>query len=63
MVPETPSELFQLNTVGLAPEGVEPDPVPMVVQPHAMTASIGSIVRKIDRRIVMTLLPMRLVEQ
>jgi hypothetical protein len=35
----------------------------MVVQPHAMMASIGSIVRKIDRRIVMTLLPMRLVEQ
>ena len=33
MVPETPSELFQLNTVGLPPEGVDPVPVPIVVQP------------------------------
>jgi hypothetical protein len=43
MVPETPSELFQLNVVGLAPDGVEPKPVPMVVQPAAAATRSGSI--------------------
>jgi hypothetical protein len=44
MVPETPSELFQLKVVGLAPDGVEPNPVPMVVQPAAIMARSGSII-------------------
>jgi hypothetical protein len=43
MVPETPSELFQLNVVGLVPDGVEPKPVPMVVQPAETATSSGSI--------------------
>jgi hypothetical protein len=41
MVPETPLELFQLNTVGLPPDGVDPVPVPIVVQPTAIVARIG----------------------
>jgi hypothetical protein len=47
MLPETPSELFQLNVVGLAPDGVEPNPVPMVVQPPAIIARIGNVIFKL----------------
>jgi len=39
MVPETPSELFQLNVVELPPEVVAPTPVPVVVQPAEIAAS------------------------
>jgi hypothetical protein len=42
MVPETESELFQLKLTGFAPVAVAPNPVPMVVQPAASTASSGS---------------------
>jgi hypothetical protein len=39
MVPETESELFHVNEAGLAPEVVDPNPVPMVVQPAASMAN------------------------
>jgi hypothetical protein len=42
MVPETPSELFQLKVAALAPAGVDPVPVPIVVQPAAMATSSGN---------------------
>jgi hypothetical protein len=40
--PETLSELFQLKLTGLEPVAVEPNPVPIVVQPVASTTSSGS---------------------
>jgi hypothetical protein len=43
MVPETPLELCQLNTVGLPPDGVDPVPVPIVVQPAAIVAITEAI--------------------
>jgi hypothetical protein len=43
IVPETPSELFQLKVAALAPDGVDPVPVPIVVQPAAMATSSGNI--------------------
>jgi hypothetical protein len=43
MVPETPSELFQLKVAAFAPEDVDPVPVPIVVQPAAIATSSGSI--------------------
>ncbi len=43
MVPETPSELFQLKVAAFAPDGVDPVPVPIVVQPAAIATSSGSI--------------------
>jgi hypothetical protein len=43
MVPETPSELFQLKVTGLAPDAEVPYPVPIVVHPVAIAASSGSI--------------------
>jgi hypothetical protein len=43
IVPETPSELFQLKVAALAPDGVDPVPVPIVVQPAAIATSSGNI--------------------
>jgi hypothetical protein len=40
MLPEMPSELFQLNVVGAPPESVDPVPVPIVVQPAKRAARI-----------------------
>jgi hypothetical protein len=42
MVPVTESELLQLKLTGLAPDRVEPLPVPMVVQPAASATSSGN---------------------
>src|ERR1700731_556701 len=42
IVPETPPELFQLKLTGSVPEAVEPNPVPIVVQPVTRTTSSGS---------------------
>src|SRR5882672_6760187 len=42
MVPVTAPELFQLKLTGLAPDRVEPVPVPMVVQPAASAISSGN---------------------
>ena len=33
IVPETPSVLVQLKLTGFVPDSVEPNPVPIVVQP------------------------------
>jgi hypothetical protein len=43
IVPETPSELFQLKVAALAPDGVDPVPVPIVVQPAAKATSSGNV--------------------
>jgi hypothetical protein len=43
IVPDTESELFQLKLIGIAPVAVDPDPVPMVVQPAASAANSGRI--------------------
>ena len=43
MVPETPSELFQLKVAAFAPDGEDPLPVPIVVHPVAIATSSGSI--------------------
>jgi hypothetical protein len=43
-------ELFQLNVVASAPDGVDPVPVPIVVQPAATATSTGGIVASFGRR-------------